>query len=95
MKMAYNLVMAPQILPQSITQDLPCSIVEGKILCSWTLSMDPGHEGENMVHGPPGTLAYGSSLALGDSIKPHGSQTANQGQWLIGHAKDRKDQKGP
>ncbi|MBW0483090.1 hypothetical protein O181_022805 [Austropuccinia psidii MF-1] len=32
--------------------------------------MGPGHMGEEVVHGPPGILAYGSILALGDSNSP-------------------------
>ncbi|MBW0495749.1 hypothetical protein O181_035464 [Austropuccinia psidii MF-1] len=53
----HNPVMAPQIGPQSITQDLPFSIGKGQSLMAWTLSMGPGHMGEVVVHGPPGIPA--------------------------------------
>ncbi|MBW0472595.1 hypothetical protein O181_012310 [Austropuccinia psidii MF-1] len=81
--------MAPQIGPQSITQDLPFNNGEGHI----SYGPVPSQWAQAMweikwSHGPPGFPECGSILALRVSSHPHGP-------WTIGHAKDPKDLNGP
>ncbi|MBW0475488.1 hypothetical protein O181_015203 [Austropuccinia psidii MF-1] len=54
----------PQFEPQSITKTSPAILGKVRFLWSWTLSMGPGHLGEEMFHGhflwshgPPEILA--------------------------------------